>query len=109
MGRLRTIGLRDDPAKTIRLDVYFDPSGKGRVAVRHQGVVVIEDLAALHAYGVEESVWARGHVRGQLDASFLTPLPARTGFDENADWIAFLDALDRYAPTLESEVESHLA
>jgi hypothetical protein len=77
--------------------------------MRHQGVTVVEDLSAVTAYGIEESVWARGHVRGSIDADFLTPLPARTSFDENADWIALLDLLDRYAPTLDAEVASHLS
>jgi hypothetical protein len=61
------------------------------------------------AYGVEESAWAQGFVRGVLDADFLTPLPARSGFDENEDWIGLLDLLDRYLPTLEAELEEHLA
>jgi hypothetical protein len=108
MGRLRSVRLPEDGSKVVRLDLYFDPSGKGRVAVRHEGVVVIEDLAALQAYGIEESVWGGGSVRGHLDADFLTPLPARTSFDENDDWVAFLDVLDRHAPTLEAEVASHL-
>jgi hypothetical protein len=97
------------PQRLVRIDLYFDPTGRGRVAVRHRGVVVVEDLATLTAYGLEESVWAQGHVRGTLDADFLTPLPARSGFDENADWIAFLDALDKYLPTLAAEVDSHVS
>jgi hypothetical protein len=93
----------------VRLDVYFEASGRGRVAIRHRGVTVVEDLAALAAYGLEESAWAQGYVRGVLDADFLTPLPARSGFEENEDWIALLDLLDRYAPTLRAELEEHLA
>ena len=108
MGRLRRVRLADDPSKEARLDLYFDPSGKGRVSVRHRGVVVVESLATAGAYGIEETVWGRGHVRGFVDADFLTPLPARTGFDEDADWVALVDLLDRYAPTLEGEVASHL-
>ncbi len=107
-GKLRTLPLAADPSKVIRLDLYFDPSGKGRVAVRHQGVVVVEHLGGLAAYGIEETAWGQGHVRGHLDADFLTPLPARTSFDENADWVAFLDVLDRYAPTLGAQVDTHL-
>lgn len=108
LSRMRTVPLPDDGAKVVRLDLYFDPSGKGRVAVRHEGVVVVEDLAAVSAYGVEDSVWGGGHVRGYLDADFLTPLPARTSFDETTDWVAFLDLLDRFAPTLEAQVAAHL-
>ena len=95
--------------KKVRLDLYFDPSGRGRVAIRHQGVTVVDDLAALTAYGLEEGAWALGYVRGFLDADFLVPLPARSGFEENDDWIALLDLLDRFLPTLEAELDSHLA
>ncbi len=58
---------------------------------------------------LEESAWGQGFVRGVLDADFLSPLPARSGFEENEDWIAVLDLLDRYLPTLDAELEGHLA
>jgi Histidine kinase-, DNA gyrase B-, and HSP90-like ATPase len=106
---LRDLPLARDPLKRVRLDVYFDPSGRGRVAIRHQGVTIVDSLAAIGAYGLEDSPWAQGFVRGVLDADFLTPLPARSGFDENDDWIGLLDLLDRYLPTLEAELEGHLA
>ena len=95
--------------KKVRVELYFDSSGRGRVAIRHHGVTIVESVSSLSAYGLEESAWARGSVRGAIDADFLTPLPARSGFDENADWIALLDLLDRYLPTLEAELDSHLA
>ena len=62
--------------------------------IRHLGVTVVDDLAGLAAYGLEESAWAQGFVRGFLDADFLVPLPARSGFEENEDWVAVLDLLD---------------
>ena len=71
--------------------------------------MVVDDLSGLTAYGLEESAWAKGFVRGFLDADFLSPLPARSGFEENDDWIALLDLLDKYLPTLEAELEGHLA
>jgi hypothetical protein len=95
--------------KHVRVDLYFDPSGRGAVAIRHRGVTVVDDLAALRAYGLEESTWAQGFVRGFLDADFLSPLPARSGFEENDDWIALLDLLDKYLPTLNAELDGHLA
>jgi len=58
---------------------------------------------------LEESGWAQGFVRGFLDADFLSPLPARSGFEENDDWIALLDLLDKYLPTLNAELDGHLA
>ncbi|MCA1562642.1 MAG: ATP-binding protein [Acidobacteria bacterium] len=97
------------PRREVRLDLYFDPGGRGKVAIRHRGVAVVDDLRAANAYGLEDSVYTHGHVRGHIDAEFLAPSPARSQFEENDDWIALLDLLDRYRPTLESEVEEHLA
>jgi hypothetical protein len=106
---IRELALPHSAEKKVRLDLYFDPSGRGRVAIRHHGVTIIDSLAELTAYGVEASAWAQGYVRGMLDADFLSPLPARSGFEENDDWIALLDLLDRYLPTLEAELDGHLA
>jgi hypothetical protein len=106
---LRDLRLPGDSSKRIRLELYFDPSGNGTVAIRHAGVTVVENVALVAAYGLEESVYAHGFVRGFIDADFLSPLPSRTGFDENDDWLALLDVLDRYRPTLETEVNSYLS
>jgi hypothetical protein len=108
MADLRTLALPGDGANRVRLDLHFDPSGKGRVSIRHMGVTVVENMAAVTAYGIEESVWATGWVRGAIDADFLTPLPSRTAFEENEQWISLLDLLDRYRPTLEAEIEAQL-
>ena len=105
----RDLVLDHHADKRVSVDLHFDPSGRGRVAIRHRGVTVVDDLAALTAYGLEESSWAQGFVRGFLDADFLTPLPARSGFEENDDWIAVLDLLDKYLPTLNAELDGHLA
>lgn len=106
---LREIALPGHVDKIVRLELYFDPSGRGAVAIRHHGVTVVDDLSGLTAYGLEDSGWAMGFVRGTLDADFLVPLPARSGFEENEDWIALLDLLDRYLPTLQAEIDEHLA
>jgi hypothetical protein len=106
---LREVLLPHRADKKVRLELYFEPSGRGHVSVRHRGVVVVENLAALAAYGLEDTAWAQGFVRGVLDADFLTPLPARSGFEEDEDWIGFLDLLDRYLPTLQAELDEHLA
>src|SRR5947209_6849124 len=87
------------------LTLFFDPSGTGTVGIRHAGVLVVDDLKQITAYGLEESVYASGYVKGWVDADFLRPLPARTGFEENKDWIDLLDALDRWRPQIETEVE----
>ena len=109
LAEVREIAIPGAADKKARLDLYFDPSGRGRVAIRHRGVTIVESLADVTAYGLEESAWAQGSVRGVMDADFLTPLPARSGFDENADWVAFVDVLDRYLPTLEAQLDGHLA
>jgi len=103
--RYSKIKVAGDRSKVIGLELYFDPSGKGRVSVRHNGVVVIEDLGQIEAYGLEEGILAQGFVRGFIDADFLQPLPARTGFDENDDWLGLLNELDRLCPSIEAEVE----
>ena len=102
---LSNLHLPGELKKRVSLDLYFDPSGKGTVAIRHMGVVVVEDLKQLSAYGLEESVYAGGFVKGFIDADFLEPLPARTGFDENQEWVSFLELLDRQRPQIEAEVE----
>jgi hypothetical protein len=109
MADLRTVPLPGTPAHRVQFDLYFDPSGRGRVAIRHHGVSIVDNLASLTAYGIEDSAWAGGLVRGVIDADFLTPLPARSGFDENDDWVALLDLLDGYLPTLQAEIDGHLA
>jgi hypothetical protein len=87
------------------LTLFFDASGTGTVGIRHAGVLVVDDLKQISAYGLEESVYASGYVKGWIDADFLKPLPARSGFEENKDWISLLDALDRCRPQIETEVE----
>ena len=102
---LDNVRLPGQPGKTVGLNLYFDPSGKGTVSIRHMGVAVVEDIKTLSAYGLEESIYASGYVKGFIDADFLEPLPARTGFEESADWIAFLDALDKQRFQIEAEVD----
>ena len=92
--------------KRLSLELYFDPSGKGKVGIRHMGVAIVDDIKTLSAYGLEESVYAQGDIRGFIDADFLTPLPARTGFEENDDWISLLDELDRLRSSIETEIEN---
>jgi hypothetical protein len=103
---LEKVRVPSQPGRTVGLNLYFDPSGKGLVSIRHMGVVVVEDIKTLSAYGFEDSVYASGYVKGFIDADFLEPLPARTGFEENSDWIGFLDVLDKHRPQIEAEVET---
>jgi len=103
---LNKLYLPGQPNNIVYLDLYFDPSGKGTVAIRHMGVAVVENLKELSAYGLEDSIYAEGFVRGFIDADFLVPLPARTGFDENKEWELLLVLLDKHRPQIAAEVES---
>lgn len=102
---LEHLHIPGDPKSRIVLSLYFDPSAKGSVAIRHAGVVVVEDLKTISAYGLEESILASGYVRGFIDADFLQPLPARTGFQEDDNWLAFIETLERQCRQIEAEVE----
>jgi hypothetical protein len=104
--KFKDMHLARDFQKKFRLELYFDPSGKGKLALRHTGVAVVEDVSQLKAYGLEESIYASGNVKGHIEANFLKPLPARTGFEENEDWIALLEELDNIRPFIEEEVEA---
>lgn len=97
--------VNGDQNKKIELSLWFEPAGKGKVTIRHMGIPIVEDISTISAYGLEESVFARGSIMGYIDADFLIPLPARTAFEEDRDWISFLKVLDRILPSVEAEVE----
>lgn len=99
------VRLSTDRKKKFYCQFWFDPSGKSHVSIRHTGVSIIEDLKNYPAYGLEESIYAGGFLKGYIDADFLKPLPARTSFEENQDWMQFLLELDKIRSSLESEVE----
>ncbi len=101
----RNWSLTKDQTKKLSLELYFDPSGKGKVCIRQMGVSIVDDIKTLSAYGLEESIYAEGYVKGFINCDFLKPLPARAGFEENEDWIGFLDELDKLRPSIEDEVE----
>ncbi|MDD5750883.1 MAG: hypothetical protein PHU56_04600 [Candidatus Pacebacteria bacterium] len=99
------IFVSGDKCKQIRLELYFDNSGKGNVSIRHTRVSVVEDLKTLSAYGLEESIFTGGFVKGHIDADFLTPLPGRINFEENDEWLNFLAEMEKIRPAIEAEVE----
>lgn len=102
---LEQVRLGGSKERVARLTLFYDPSAKGMIGVRHAGVLVVEDLKLANTYGLEDSVYTYGYVGGFIDADFLRPLPARTGFEENEDWIGLLDVLDRHRRQIEAEVE----
>jgi hypothetical protein len=97
--------LSTDRQKKFNCQFWFDSSGKSHVSIRHTGVSIIEDLKTYPSYGLEESIYASGSLKGYIDADFLKPQPSRTSFEENQDWIRFLTELDKIRPSLEAEVE----
>jgi len=99
------VHLSTDWQKKFCCQFWFDPSGRSHVSIRHTGVSIIEDLSTYPAYGLEESIYASGSLKGYIDADFLKPLPSRTSFEENQEWIQFLVELDKIRPSLEAEIE----
>ncbi len=97
--------LSTDWHRKFSCQFWFDSSAKSHVSIRHMGVSIIKDLKTYPAYGLEESIYASGFLKGYIDADFLEPLPARTSFAENQDWIQFLSELDKIRPSLEAEIE----
>jgi hypothetical protein len=101
----KEVHLSTDWQRKFYCQFWFDPSGKSHVSIRHTGVTIIEDLKTYPAYGLEESIYASGFLKGYIDADFLKPLPARTSFEENQDWVQFLAELDKIRPSLEAEID----
>lgn len=102
---LREVPLSTDRQKKFNCQFWFDPSGKSHVSIRHMRVPIIKDLKNYPAYGLEESTYASSSLKGYIDADFLKPLPSRTSFEENQDWVQFLVELDKRRPSLEAEIE----
>lgn len=96
--------VEKDARKTYTTQFWFDPSGKGKVSIRHTGVTIIDDMGDM-AYGFEDTVYGSGFLRGYIDAVFLRPLPSRTAFEENNDWATFLLDLQRIEPAIAAEVQ----
>ena len=99
------VHLSTDWQRKFKCQFWFDSSAKSHVSIRHTGVSIVEDLKTYPSYGLEESIYASGSLRGYIDADFLKPLPARTSFEENNDWVQFLVELDNIRPSLEAEIE----
>lgn len=99
--------LQKKPEKKFRCCFYYESSGKGSVTVRHAGVDVIDDLGLKAEAYIGESIYGSGFVRGFIEADFLKPLPSRTGFEENDDWVALLMELETIGGVLKKEVESY--
>ncbi len=100
--------LSHEPGKKFTTCFYFDGTGKGTVSVRHAGVDVIDDLgerAQTESYW-EETIYSSGFVRGFIEADFLKPLPSRTGFEANDDWLALLIELEMIGRVLSEEVDA---
>ncbi len=101
------VALTSDPTKRFRTQFWFDPSGNGKVSIRHTGVVILDDLRLIQESGLNDTLYSSGFIRGFVDADFLKPLPARAQFLENQDWVELMMELAKIAPELEKEINSH--
>lgn len=92
------------PDKTFTTRFWFDPSGQGRVSMRHTGVVVVEDIRELFDFELSGSILISGLAKGYVDADFLSPLPARGQFLEDHNLASLLDVLKSFGEELDTEV-----
>ena len=100
----REVSLPHDPSKTFRTQFWFDPTGNGRVSIRHTGVVIVDDLRSLAEYNLGDTIYTSGLIKGFIDSDFLKPLPARAQFKEDDDLVTLLYALQELAPKLEQDI-----
>jgi hypothetical protein len=89
---IRELRVGGSPKKPMKLRFWYDPSGKSKVAIRHQGVVVVDSVADDPWF--QDTVFASGEVKGYIDADFLMPLASRTSFEQNQDWFRMLESLE---------------
>ncbi|MDP2930036.1 MAG: ATP-binding protein [bacterium] len=101
----REMNLLNDEHKSFQCQFWYDSSGKSDISIRHTSVTIVESLKSLPSQVLTDSVYTTGYLKGFINADFLKPLPSRTSFEENEDWIAFLIELERIIPALEGEVE----
>ena len=102
--RFQESHIPNEPDKTFTTRFWFDPSGQGRVSIRHTGVVVIEDIRELFDFELSGSILISGLIKGYVDADFLSPLPARGQFLEDDTLAKLLNALKAVGEELDIEV-----
>ncbi len=102
--RFQDSHIPNEPDKTFTTRFWFDPSGQGRVSMRHTGVVVIEDIRELFDFELSGSILISGLIKGYVDADFLSPLPARGQFLEDDNLAKLLDALKAIGQEIDTEV-----
>ena len=102
--KFQEMHLPGEPDKVFRTRFWFDPSGQGRVAMRHTGVVIIEDIRELFEHEMTDSILVSGLIKGFVDAEFLSPLPARAQFFEDEYLTMLLDALQEIGVELDKEI-----
>ena len=102
--KFQEMHLPGEPDKVFRTRFWFDPSGQGRVAMRHTGVVIIDDIRELFEHEMTDSILVSGLIKGFVDAEFLSPLPARAQFFEDEYLTMLLDALQEIGVELDKEI-----
>ena len=102
--KFQEMHLPSEPDKVFRTRFWFDPSGQGRVAMRHTGVVIIEDIREMFEDEMSGSILVSGLIKGFVDAEFLSPLPARAQFFEDDTLAKLLDCLQEVGVELDREI-----
>ena len=102
--RFQESHVEGEPDKTFTTRFWFDPSGQGRISMRHTGVVVIEDIRDLFDLELSGSILISGLIKGYVDADFLSPLPARGHFLEDENLAKLLDTLKAIGVELAADV-----
>lgn len=102
--RFQESHIEGEPDKIFTTRFWFDPSGQGRVSMRHTGVVVVEDIRELFDFELSGSILISGLIKGYVDADFLSPLPARGQFLEDDNLAKLLNGLQSIGEELDSEI-----
>jgi len=87
----------------VRCNLWFDPTGRSRISIRHAGIPIISDIREVDE--LIGSAYSSGNLSGKIDANFLTPLPSRGTFENNDNWKTFIDWLICLESTVKSEVD----
>jgi len=102
-----SIKVKGDPKRLIRLELYFDPEGKGSVSIRHTKIPNVDDIREMGDFGlgIGKSIYADRCISGYIDADFLEPASGKNRFVEDNNWEEFLAELDQLAPGIEAELK----
>ena len=101
------IYVKTDPSRIIRLELYFDPTGKSSVSIRRRKIPNVDDLKELgdSGLGLEKSILASGFIAGNIDADFLEAISGKKGIKEDNNWLEFLVEMNKLLPGIEETIQ----